>query len=157
MLEERRGGTENVAAIAGMGVAADAATAWITSASWSELESRRDDFEAAVRAAWPEVVVNGGEATRLWTTSNLGFPRLSAEAILMSLSERGIAASAGAACASGSLEPSPILLAMGVPEAVAHGSVRFSFSRETTDDEISSGVAAITEVIRRLARDLPAS
>ncbi|MCP4013460.1 MAG: cysteine desulfurase NifS, partial [Phycisphaeraceae bacterium] len=73
------------------------------------------------------------------------------------LSERGIAASAGAACASGSLEPSPILLAMGVPEAIAHGSVRFSFSRETTADEISSGVAAITEVIRRLARDLPAS
>jgi cysteine desulfurase len=154
---DRRGGTENVAAIAGMGVAADAATAWMASASWSELEARRDGFEAAVRAACPEVVVNGSGAPRLWTTANLGFPRLSAEAILMSLSERGIAASAGAACASGSLEPSPILLAMGVPEAVAHGSVRFSFSRETTDHEISTGVAAIGEVIRRLARDLPVS
>jgi cysteine desulfurase len=101
--------------------------------------------------------VNGGRAPRLWTSSNLGFPRLSAEAILMSLSERGIAASAGAACASGSLEPSPILLAMGVPEAIAHGSVRFSFSRETTNDEIARGVAAIGEVVERLARDLPAS
>ena len=140
-----------------MGVAADAATAWMESASWAELESRRDGFEAAVRAACPEVAVNGGRAPRLWTTSNLGFPRLSAEAILMSLSERGIAASAGAACASGSLEPSPILLAMGVPEAIAHGSVRFSFSRETTNDEIARGVAAIGEVVERLARDLPAS
>jgi cysteine desulfurase len=154
---ERRGGTENVAAIAGMGVAADAATAWMESASWAELESRRDGFEAAVRAACPAVAVTGGRAPRLWTTSNLGFPRLSAEAILMSLSERGIAASAGAACASGSLEPSPILLAMGVPEAIAHGSVRFSFSRETTNDEIARGVAAIGEVVERLARDLPAS
>ena len=98
-------------------------------------------------------MVNGGRAPRLWTTSNLGFPRLAAEAILMSLSERGIAASAGAACASGSLEPSPILLAMGVPEVIAHGSVRFSFSRETTDGEISTGVSAIAEVLGRLAGD----
>ncbi|MAB72442.1 MAG: cysteine desulfurase NifS [Planctomycetaceae bacterium] len=156
---DRRGGTENVAAIAGMGIAADAAASWIASepSPWQALERRRDDFEAAVREACPEVVVNGGDAPRLWTTSNLGFPRLSAEAVLMSLSERGIAASAGAACASGSLEPSPILLAMGVPEAVAHGSVRFSFSRETTGDEISTGVAAIGAVVARLARDLPAS
>ena len=152
---DRRGGTENVAAIAGMGVAADAATAWMASdpSPWRDLEGRRDAFEAAVRDAWPEVVVNGGRAPRLWTTSNLGFPRLAAEAILMSLSERGIAASAGAACASGSLEPSPILLAMGVPEVIAHGSVRFSFSRETTDGEISTGVSAIAEVLGRLAGD----
>jgi cysteine desulfurase len=91
----------------------------------------------------------------LWNTSNLGFPRLEAEAILLGLSERGLCASAGAACSSGSLEPSPVLLAMGIAEPVAHGSVRFSISRMTTDDEIDQALRIVPAVVERLKRTLP--
>ena len=68
------------------------------------------------------------------------------------MSERGVMASAGAACSSGSLEPSPILLAMGVPETVAHGSIRFSFARDTTDAEIDEAIPIVAEVVRAIAR-----
>ncbi len=154
---DRRGGTSNVPAIVGMGIAAEAAAAWLDggAAGIAPLVARRDRFEAAVRdalAGTVEVAINGGDAPRLWTTSNLGFPRLAAEGMLMAMSERGVMASAGAACSSGSLEPSPILLAMGVPEQVAHGSIRFSFARDTTDAEIDDAVPIITEVVRTIAR-----
>ncbi len=85
----------------------------------------------------------------------MGFARLESEAILLGLSERGICASAGAACSSGSLEPSPVLLAMGVAESVAHGSIRLSLSRYTTEQEIDDAAAAIHQVIERLSRTLP--
>ena len=101
------------------------------------------------------VQVNGGEAERLWTTSSLGFPRLAAEGLLMSMSERGLMASGGAACASGSLEPSPVLLAMGIAEAVAHGSLRFSHSRFTTDEEIEDAIEIIVSAVGRIAETSP--
>ena len=78
-------------------------------------------------------------------------PRLAAEGMLMAMSERDLMASAGAACASGSLEPSPVLLAMGIPEASAHGSIRFSFSRFTTDEEIEAALAIVPTVVRGIA------
>ena len=95
--------------------------------------------------------VAGAEDGRLWNTTNLGFPRLEAEALLLLLSERGLAASAGAACSSGSLDPSPVLLAMGIAPEVAHGSVRFSLSRETTPGEIDRALEIIPEAVQRLA------
>ena len=90
------------------------------------------------------------QAPRLWNTTNLGFARLEAEAILLLLSERGVYASAGAACSSGSLDPSPVLLAMGVPAELAHGSIRFSLSRETTDAEIDEAIGRVSSAIARL-------
>ncbi|MDA1025560.1 MAG: aminotransferase class V-fold PLP-dependent enzyme, partial [Planctomycetota bacterium] len=111
--------------------------------------------EQGVRAGRPDVVINGADAPRLWTTSSLGFPRLAAEGLLLLLSERGVFASAGAACASGSLEPSPVLLAMGIPEPVAHGSVRFSISRTTTRAEIDEAIPLVVEVANILAQQLP--
>ena len=87
---------------------------------------------------------------RLWNTTNIGFPRLEAEALLLLMSEAGLCASAGAACSSGSLDPSPVLLAMGVPAEVAHGSVRFSLSRETTPDEIERGAEIVAACVARL-------
>ena len=111
----------------------------------------RDRFEQAILTALPETVVNGRSAPRLWNTTNLGFPRLEAEAILVALSERGVHASAGAACSSGSLDPSPVLLAMGVPPDVAHGSVRFSLGRHTTGEELDRAADLIVQVVRRLA------
>lgn len=156
---DRRGGTSNVPAIVGMGVAAEAAKDWLDSldptAPFAALESRRDRFESTIRetlAGVVEVATNGGDAPRLWTTANLGFTRLAAEGMLIAMSERGVMASAGAACSSGSLEPSPILLAMGVPETVAHGSIRFSFARDTTDAEIDEAIPIVAEVVRAIAR-----
>ena len=94
-------------------------------------------------------------ANRLWNTTNIAFPGLEAEAILLSLSERGVCASAGASCSSGSLEPSPVLLAMGVEPAAAHGSVRFSLSRETTHHEIVRASEIICGCIKLLAGSMP--
>ncbi len=155
----RRGGTENTAGIVGMGVAAELASEFVANTPRiATLQGLRDHFEAAVLAQLPDAVVNARDDDRhrrLWNTSNLGFPSLEAEAILLSLSERSVCASAGAACSSGSLEPSPVLLAMGIPEPVAHGSVRFSLSRFTAPDEIDAAVAIVIDVVRRLGRTLP--
>jgi len=153
---EQRGGTENTAGILGLGVAAELAQAFVQDADRiAELTALRDRFERGVKAASPAAVVNSAGAPRLWNTSNLGFPGLEAEAVLVGLSERGVCASAGAACSSGSLEPSPVLRAMGVPEPVAHGSVRFSLSRDSTDAEIEQALAVVPMVLERLSRTLP--
>ena len=158
---DRRGGTENVPAIAGMGQAAELSAAWLkrvaddptASDSIPALEARRERFESGVRDALEgisEVQVNGARAPRLWTTSSLAFPRLAAEGMLMAMSERDLMASAGAACSSGSLEPSPVLLAMGVPEPLAHGSIRFSYSRFTAETEIEAAIEVVAQVVSRL-------
>jgi cysteine desulfurase len=150
---DRRGGTENVPGIAGMAAAADAARAWIADdAGRIRGAAQRDRLERAVMEAVPDAVINGAGADRLWNTTNIGFPGLEAEAILLLLSERGVAASAGAACSSGSLDPSPVLLAMGVAPRVAHGSIRLSISRLTTDEEIAYASEAIPACIARLRR-----
>jgi len=155
---QRRGGTENTASIIGLGVATDLAQAFTQSDKpLGALQALRDRFESRVLADVPGSVVNGptGGDERLWNTSNIGFPGLEAEAILLGLSERGVCASAGAACSSGSLEPSPVLLAMGVPEPVAHGSVRFSLSRQTSPEEVDRALAILPEVVGRLGRLMP--
>lgn len=95
--------------------------------------------------------------TRLWNTTSLAFPRLEAEALLLLMSEKGLCASAGAACSSGSLEPSPVLLAMGIAPELAHGSVRFSLSRETTQEEIDAAAAIVVECVQRLRRSMTGS
>ncbi len=148
-----RGGTENVAGMVGMGVAAELAGEWLADPSKREACAKlRDEFEARVlELVKGAVVVGPGEGDRrVWSTSNLAFPRLEAEALLMLLSERGVFASAGAACSSGSLEPSPVLLAMGVAEEVAHGAVRFSISRETTREELMEAAAIVAACVERL-------
>jgi len=153
---DRRGGTENTPGIIGMGVAAVLAKAFIEDESAiASKQALRDRFEKLIIESLPDVVINSGSKPRLWNTSNLGFPRLEAEAILLGLSEKGLCASAGAACSSGSLEPSPVLLAMGIDPMVAHGSVRFSLSRYTTQDEIDQAAKLIPQVVMKLARTLP--
>jgi cysteine desulfurase len=152
----RRGGTENVAGILGAGVAAAEALAWLADPGPRDaLRALRDRFETLVLSQVPDAVVNGAGRPRLWNTTNIGFPQLEAEALLMLLSERGVCASAGAACSSGSLEPSPVLLAMGVSEAVAHGSVRFSLSKETTPEDIEGAAKIVAECVGRLRVSMP--
>ena len=116
----------------------------------------RNEFEEEICRTVRDTTINAADAPRLWNTSNLAFARLEAEAILLLLSERGVYASAGAACSSGSLDPSPVLLAMGIPPAQAHGSIRFSISRETTREEIRRALDIIPEVIARLRRSMAA-
>ncbi len=152
---ERRGGTENTAGIVGMGVAAEQARAFIASGEEAVGRQRRDRLEAGIVAAVPEAVVISQNVPRIWNTSAIGFPPLSSEAILLLLSERGISAAAGAACASGSIEPSPVLLAQGLPEPVAHGAIRLSLCRETTDDQIDYALEVIPSVIAKLRSSMP--
>lgn len=153
---DRRGGTENVPAILGMGVAAELAGGFLSDEkNIAPLRALRDRFEQRVLATCPGAVVNSADGARLWNTCNIGFPRLEAEALLMAMSERGLCASAGAACSSGSLEPSPVLLAMEIPEIIAHGSVRFSISRDTTASDIDRALEIVPAVVARLSRTLP--
>ncbi len=146
---ERRGGTENVAAIAGFAVAAQLAGAWLATDAPKRAQTLRDDFERAVATA-SGGLIHAASTPRLWNTTNIGFAKLEAEAILLLLSERGVFASAGAACSSGSLDPSPVLLAMGIAPEFAHGSIRFSLSRATTADECANASAILTAAITRL-------
>jgi len=155
---ERRGGTENVPGIIGFGEATRLAREWLADdAAMNRQRAMRDRLEMGIIARVPDAVVNAAGIDRLWNTTNIAFPRLEAEAILLLLSERGVYASAGAACSSGSLDPSPVLLAMGVPRDLAHGSIRFSLSRETTDAEIDRAIEVIPDVIERLRRSSAAA
>lgn len=154
----RRGGTEPLPAILGMGVAAQQAQAWLENElERARLAALRDRLEAGVLESCAGAVVNGahGADDRLWSTTNIGFPRLEAEGLLLALSERGVCVSAGAACASGSLDPSPVLLAMGVEERVAHGSLRMSLSRESAEDQIERAIEEIARVWAQVSRSLP--
>lgn len=154
---ERRGGTENVPGIVGLGVAAELAGKFLASNGPKIGQARRDRLERAILDALPDAHVNsgGGGAPRIWNTTNIGFPPLESEAILLLLSERGVSAAAGAACSSGSLEPSPVLLAQGIPEPIAHGSIRLSLSRYTTDAEIDYAIEVVPQVIARLRESMP--
>ena len=148
----RRGGTENVPGIVGAGQAAAEAAAWLEATTGQEPgvvhgARLRDRFERLVLDRCPGAAVNGAGKPRLWNTTNIAFPRLEAEALLLSLSERGVWASAGAACSSGSLEPSPVLLAMGIAPEWAHGSLRFSLSRVTTEEEVDVAAGVVAAVV----------
>ena len=157
----RRGGTEGVPAIVGAGVAAAEATAWLSRGreDRERLSGMRDRFESAViercsALIGERVVVNGGGADRMWNVTNVGVPGLEAEALLLAMSERGLCVSAGAACASGSLEASDVLVAMGVEARVGRGSARVSLSRETTDAEIDEGIEIFCKSVEVVGRSM---
>lgn len=149
----RRGGTENVAGIVGMGAAAERAAEAL--ALMPRVAAMRDRLEREILQAIPDSHVNGDRDARLPNTSNISFASLEADAILLLLSEQGVCASAGAACSSGSLEPSHVLRAMGIEDRIAHGAVRFSLSRFTTDAEIDETLRVLPGVIQRLRAVLP--
>ncbi len=153
---DRRGGTENLAAIVGMGAAAARATVHLSAPEHlHRISALRDRLESGILRAVPESVVNGDPANRTCNTTNIGFASLEAEAILILLNQQGICASAGAACSSGSLEPSHVLKAMGIAEKIAHGAVRFSLSEFTTETEIDQTLQVLPQVISRLRQVLP--
>lgn len=144
-----RAGTENVAGIVGMAEALRLAVENLEVEN-TTVRGLRDRLEAGILERVSIAAVHGDRARRLPNTSNIGFARLEAEAILMLLSNEGVCASSGSACSTGSLEPSHVLQAMGVDEATAHGAVRFSLSRFTTADEIERVLEIMPRVIERL-------
>lgn len=152
----RRGGTENVPAIVGMGCAAALAKEALANPAVSaRIAVLRNRLEGQILATIRDTSVNGSTSARLPNTTNIGFARLEAEAILLLLSEQDICASAGAACSSGSLEPSHVIRAMGIDPKIAHGAIRFSLSRYTTDAEIDAVLSALPRLITRLRAVLP--
>jgi cysteine desulfurase len=145
----RRGGTENVPYIVGLGKACEEAEDGLIQDT-REMAALRDKLEFRLRERITNTHINGNPDHRLPNTSNIGFEFVEGEAILMHLSKAGIAASSGSACTSGSLEPSHVLMAMGVPFTYAHGSVRFSLSKYTTDEDIDYTIKVVPEVIQNL-------
>ncbi len=152
----RRAGTENVAGIVAMGVACHLAGAGREEEA-ARLGALRDRLESRLLAAVPDCRVNGDPQRRLPNTSNISFEFIEGEGILLLLDRAGIAASSGSACTSGSLEPSHVLKAMGVPFTSAHGSVRFSLSRYNTPEEIDYVAAVVPRVVERLRAITPFS
>jgi len=149
-----RGGTENVPSIVGMGVAAEIALRDMHTTS-RDVGTLRDDFETGVLALNLNARVNAKDAPRIHNTSNISFEGLEAEAILLLLSEAGICASSGAACSSGSLEPSHVLKAMGIESRWAHGAIRFSFSRFNTRSEVEHVLSVLPGLLSRLSALAP--
>ncbi|MCH7700470.1 MAG: aminotransferase class V-fold PLP-dependent enzyme [Planctomycetes bacterium] len=145
-----RPGTENVPAIIGMGVAAEAVANELADGA-SRVAQLRDRLEAGLRGSAPRVHVNGHGAPRLPNTTNIAFPGVRAEALLLTLSEHGICASSGAACSSGALEPSHVLQAMGLEAELIDSSLRFSLSSFTTDEEVDCALSVIPPIVARLA------
>ena len=143
----RRGGTENVPGIIGMGVAAELAARDLADES-ARLLALRKGFEQELKLALPDLVVHGALAPRLPNTVNVSFPGARADHLLLALDARGVAASAGAACASGGVEPSPVLTAMGVAPELAVCALRFSLGRTTHADDVARAITAIVEAVR---------
>ena len=148
----RRGGTENVPYIVGLGKAVELAAANME-AERRHVARLRDKLENGLLATCPDARVNGDRHSRLPNTTNLSFEYIEGEAILYHMSDAGICASTGSACAAGSLEPSHVIRAMGVPFTAVHGSVRFSLSRYNTEAEVDYALEHVPQIVRKL-RDL---
>jgi cysteine desulfurase len=150
----RRGGTENVASIIGLGKAAELAAAHM-GAENDRVRTLRDKLESTLLELIPNAISNGDPDNRLLNTSSIAFEYVEGEAILLMLDEFNICASSGSACTSGSLEPSHVLRAMGVPFTAAHGSIRFSLSVFNTEEEIDLVIEKLPPIIERLRKMSP--
>ena len=145
----RRAGTENVPYIVGLGVACELAKKNLETVS-TRVKALRDKLEKGILSSIPECFVTGDEAVRTDNTLNVAFKFVEGEAILLMLNEYGIAASSGSACSSESLEPSHVMRAMNVPFSAAHGTIRFSLSRFTTEEEIDKTLQVLPSIIENL-------
>jgi len=152
----RRGGTENVASIVGLGVACELARKNIEDER-TRVAAMRDKLEKGILESIPRSFVNGNRKMRLPNTTNISFEAIEGEAILLLMNEFGICASSGSACTSGSLLPSHVLVAMGIPFTRAHGSIRFSLSCYNTDEEITFILEKMPGIVSRLRSLSPVS
>ena len=155
--KHRRAGTENVPCIVGLGKAAQLAQQRLAAGASVQIAALRDKLEEGILAAIADVKINGDPAHRVPNTTNISFGYIEGESILMYLNDLGICASSGSACTSGSLEPSHVLRAMGVPFQFAHGSIRFSLSDQTTEADIDFVLKELPPIIERLRKISPFS
>jgi cysteine desulfurase len=144
----RRAGTENVAGVLGLATGCDLAARALAGGAAERMAALRDRLEARIFEAVPGVARNGAAAPRVANTASLRFEGVDGEGLLIELSRRGIAASSGSACTSGSLEPSHVLTAMGLGPRDALGSIRLSLSRETTEAEVDHAATVIADIVR---------
>ncbi len=147
--KERRGGTENTPSIIGLGKACELAARNMETEN-TRVKKLRDKLETELLARIPNSRVNGTRLYRLPNTTNISFEFVEGEAILLLMDEFGICASSGSACTSGSLQPSHVLRAMGVPFTMAHGSIRFSLSIYNTEEEINFVIEKLPSIIEKL-------
>jgi cysteine desulfurase len=145
----RRAGTENVPAIAGLGVAVRLAASKLASEA-ARVGALRDRLEAGILGAVPGTAVNGAADARVPNTSNISFDRVEAESLLIALDLEGIAVSTGSACSSGTLEPSHVLKAMGLPTHRTQNSLRFSLGMYSTEEEVERVIAVLPGIVEKL-------
>jgi len=150
----RRGGTENVASIIGLGRACELAAANMADEN-SRVKKLRDKLEHGLLSSIPHSMLNGHKTDRLPNTANISFEYVEGEAILLHMDQYNICASSGSACTSGSLEPSHVLRAMGVPFTAAHGSIRYSLSVYNTEEEIDFVLEKMPSIIAGLREMSP--
>ncbi len=145
----RRAGTENVAAIAGLGAAAALASGKMT-AEAARLSALRDRLENEILAAIPDTAVNGARDARVPNTTNISFGGVEAESLLIALDLEGVAVSTGSACSSGTLEPSHVLRAMGFPVHRTQNSIRLSLGAGNTDEQVDYVVSKLPAIVEKL-------
>ncbi|MBM4103315.1 MAG: cysteine desulfurase NifS [Planctomycetes bacterium] len=150
----RRGGTENVSGIVALGKACELSQQYMEDEN-TRIRGLRDRLQEKILTICPDAMVNGDVKNRLPNTLNVSFEFIEGESILMMLNQFGICASSGSACTSGSLEPSHVLRAMGVPFTAAHGSIRFSLSRYNTQDEVDFVAEKLPAIVNRLRQLSP--
>ena len=146
----RRSGTENIPGIVGFGLACEIARRGLGDGSLNRIASWRDKLESAVLEQISETGVNGAKASRVSNTSNIYFDHVGADVLVNALSERGVAASRGAACTSGEAEPSSVLMAMGLSGERSRSSVRFSLGKANSEQDIEYVISVLPETVRRL-------
>lgn len=144
-----RPGTENTAGIVGLGKAAELAKAELTD-KITRVQALRDKLIAGIKERIPEAKLNGHPTIRMPGNVNFSFRYIEGESLLLNLDIKGIAASSGSACTSGSLDPSHVLLAMGLTHEIAHGSLRLSLGRENTEEEVDYCLEVLPEIVARL-------
>lgn len=144
-----RGGTESVPLIAAFGKAAELASQLVETDS-KRLGDLRDDFESRIFERFGDAILNGDRTRRLPNISNIAFPGIEGEALLINLDMQGVAVSTGSACSSGSLEPSPVIRALGADDARARSAIRFSFGKQNTADEVDRILEVLPDAVERL-------
>jgi cysteine desulfurase len=152
---QRRAGTENLPGIVGLGKAAEISKQWLESDGPAEMSAMRDRLQDGVLSAMEDVGVNGMGAPRVPNTTNLWFDHIEGEALVIALDLKGLAVSSGAACSSGAIEPSHVLLAMGLPHQRARASIRISLGKQTTNEDIDFAIQVIPETVARLREISP--
>jgi cysteine desulfurase len=147
---QRRAGTENLPGIVGLGKAAEIAKHWLDHGGPQEMSAMRDRLETTILSTVEATGLNGAGAPRVPNTTSIYFDHVEGEALVIALDLKGLAVSSGAACSSGAIEPSHVLLAMGLPHERARASLRISLGKQTTANEIDFALEVIPQVVNRL-------